>query len=211
MENDEFLPTRPEIFCRLVRDYKSSFTISLKQRRDRGFHVYREFSQFHFKLRLKQTHQCILTFCMPDVKALGISRFLTSSKLDTRLDLACMTKADTEEDERKNDGLTLDEITKECKEEFPRTARSFVIFLFEGTQGLGRFTSDNVKVLALFDLDILLVDPLENAICCFEHLFSRFRLRDVVQAEDELIHAEKHVSFFDILRQLQPWIQQPNF
>ena len=54
----------------------------------------------------------------------------------------------------------------------------------------------------------MLVDPLENATYCFKQLFSSFRLRGVVQAEDELIHTEECVFFVDVLRQLHPGIQQ---
>ena len=90
---------------------------------------------------------------------------------DFKLDLACKTKAEAEKGERKNGGLTLDEITKKNKEEFARTARSYVIFLFKGTQGLSRFKSDIVKRLG----SIMLVDPLENASYCIKQLFSSFR------------------------------------
>ena len=55
----------------------------------------------------------------------------------------------------------------------------------------------------------MLVDPSENASDCFEHLFSSFRLRGVVQAEDELVYTEEYVSFLDVLHQLHPRIQQP--
>ena len=95
------------------------------------------------------------------------------------------------------------------KEEFARTARSYVVFLFKGIQGLSRFTSDIVKGLGSFDLDIMLIDPPEIAAYCFKQLFSSFRLRGVVQAADESICVEEYLSFIDILREMHPGIQQP--
>ena len=71
-------------------------------------------------------------------------------------------------------------------------------------------TSDIVKGLGSFDLDIMLVDPPENASYCFKQLFSSFRLRGVVQQrEDELVYTEEYVSFLDVLRQSHPGTQQP--
>ena len=92
-----------------------------------------------------------------------------------------------------NEGLTLETITSNYKEEFGRNARSYVIFLFKGTQGLTRFTTDIVKGLGSFDLGLLLVDPLENAAYCFMQLFTSFRLRGVFQFEEESIYTEEYV------------------
>ena len=219
MVYDEFFPTRLELFSKLVRDFTSSFVVNQKQRRDRGFHVFRELYNFLFKLGRRcirpshlpaeTDHQAILGLSIPDVKALGVSDFLSRSKLDARLDSACKTKAEAEKYDKKNEGLTLDEITKRNKEEFARAARSYVIFLFKEVQGLSRFTCDTVKGLGSFDLDIMLTDPLENSYYCFKQLFSSFRLRGVVQAEEETLHMEEYVSFIDILRQMHPGIQQP--
>ena len=114
---DEFFPTRLEVFDRMVRDYTTSFTINLKQRRGRGFDVYREFSQFLLNvgrrcirpgnLAAETDHQGTLTFSMPDVKALCISDFLSGSKLEARLDLACKNKAEAEQLAKKNEGLRM--------------------------------------------------------------------------------------------------------
>ena len=170
---DEFFPTRLELFSRLVRDFNSSFVVNQKQRRDRGFHVFRELYNFLFKLGRRcirpahlpteTDHQAILGLSILDVKALGVSDFLSRSKLDARLDPACKTKAEAEKGDKKNEGLTLDEITKKNKDEFARAARSYVIFLFKEVQGLSRFTCDTVKGLGSFDLDTMLTDPLENS------------------------------------------------
>ena len=219
MVYDEFFPTRLELFSRLVRDFTSSFVVNQKQRRDRGFHVFRELYNYLFKLGRRcirpahlpaeTDHQAILGLSIPDVKALGVSDFLSRSKLNARLDPACKTKAQAEKGDKKNEGLTLDEITKKNKDEIARAARSYVIFLFKEAQGLSRFTCDTVKGLGSFDLDTMLTDPLENSYYCFKQLFSSFRLRGVVQAEEETLHMEEYVSFIDILRQVHPGIQQP--
>ena len=143
---DEFFPTGLEIFYRLARDYTTSFVVNFKQRLDRGFHVFRELRQFLFEvgrryirpaiLPNETDHQAILNLPLPDLQALGIGDFLSRSKQNGRLDPACKAKAEAEKGDKKNEGLTLDEITRRNKEEFARTARSYVIFLFKGTQGL---------------------------------------------------------------------------
>ena len=145
------------------------------------FHVFRKLGQFLFKVgrrcirptnRPDETdHQTILNLSVPVVKALGINDFLSRSKLDARLDLACKTEGGAEKGERKNEGLTLDGITKKNEEEFAGTGRSYAIFLFKGTQGLSSFNSNFVEGLGSFDLYIMLVDPLENASYCFKQLF----------------------------------------
>ena len=174
---DEFFSARLELFYRLVRDYVNSFVVNLKQRRDRGFHVFRELCQFLFKLGRRcirspnlpseSDFRKFLNLSNPDVKALSTADFLSRSKLDVRIAPACKSKTESEKGMKKNEGLTLDTIIANCKEEFGRNARSYVIFLFKGTQGLSRFTSDIVRGLGTFDLDVMLVDPLENAIYCF--------------------------------------------
>ena len=192
--------SRLEVFQRLVRDYTSSFTLNLKQRRDRGFHVFRELIQFLFKLGrrcirpanspIESDMLSILCLPIPDVKALSISDFRSRSKLETRLETARKVQAEAEKGERKNEGLKLEEVASKIKEEFGRSARSYVIFLFKGTQGLTRFTSDIVKGLGSFDLEIMLVESLENAAYCFKQLFTSFRLRGLLQPEEETVYTK---------------------
>ena len=216
---DPLFASRLEVFQRLVLDYTSSFTLNLKQRRDRGFHVFRELIQFIFKLGrrcirpanlpIENNMLNILCLSIPDVKALSISDFLSRSKLETRLETACKAQAEAEKGERKNEEMKLEEIASKIKEEFGRSARSFVIFLFKGTQGLTRFTSDIVKGLGSFDLEIMLVEPLENAAYCFKQLFTSFRPRGLLQPEEETVYTEEYMSFLDIFRQSHPGVQQP--
>ena len=216
---DPLFLSRLEVFQRLVRDYTSSFTLNLKQRRDRGFHVFRELIQFLFKLGrrcirpanlpIESDMLSILSLSIPDVKALSISDFLARSNLETRLEATCKVQAEAEKGKRKYEGLKLDEISSKIKEEFGRSARSYVIFLFKGTQGLTRFTSDIVEGLGSFDLEIMLVEPLENAAYCFKQLFTSFRLRGLLQPEEETVYTEEYMSFLDILRQSHPGVQQP--
>ena len=82
--------------------------------------------------------------------------------------------------------------------------------LFKGTQGLTRFTSDIVKGLGSFGLDILFADPLENAVYCFKQLFTSFRLRGVFLFEEESIDTEEYMSFLDVIRAAHLGIQQSN-
>ena len=216
---DDFFPVRLELFYRLVRHYTNSLAANLKQRRDRGFHVFRELCQFLFKLGRRcirstnlppeSDYRKILSLSIPDVKALSIADFLSRSKLNAKLAPACEAKAEAEKCDKKNKGLTLDTITGNGKEEFGRNARSYMIFLFKSTQGLTRFTSDIVKGLSSFDIDVMLVDPLENASYCFNQLFTSFRPRGVFQSDEESVYPEEYLSFLDIIRSSHPDIQQP--
>ena len=122
--------------------------------------------------------------------------------------MACKTKADAEKGEKKKEGVTLEAISTNYKEEFGRTDRSYVVFLFKGTRWLTCFTSYFVKMLGSFDLDLLRVDPLENAAYCFKQMFTSFRLRGVSQPEEESIYTEDYMSFLEVLRQLHPEIQK---
>ena len=181
--------------------------------------MFRELVQFLFKLGrhcirpanlpIESDMLNILCLSIPDVKALSISDFLSRSKLETRLETVCKAQAEVEKGERKIEGLMLEEIASKIKEEFGRSARSYVIFLFEGAQVLTRFTSDIVKGLGSFDLEIMLVEPLENAAYCFKQLFTSFRLRESLQPEEETVYTEEYMSFLDILRQSHPGVQQP--
>ena len=94
-------------------------------------------------------------------------------------------------------------------EEFGRSARGYVAYLLGATQKLSRFTSDTVKGLGSFDLEILLVDPMDRACYCFKQLFTSFRLRGVVDSSEETVYAEEYLSFVDELRRLHPDMQQP--
>ena len=208
-----------DLFYRLVQDYTTSFVLNTKQRRDRGFHVYLELGQLLFKVGRRcirsinlpgeNDHQAIFNLSITDANAFSIADFLSRSKLDTRLNSICKARAEAEQGEKRKEGLTLETNTSNYKEEFGRKARSNVIFLFKGTQGLTRFTSDIVKGLGSFDLDIILVDPLENGAYCFKQLFTSSRLRGVFQSEEESICTEEYMSFLDVVRAAHPGIQQP--
>ena len=105
-----------------------------------------------------------------------VDDFITRSKLGPRLDIGCKQKAEKERNEGDNKNLSLEEITANNREEFGRSARGYVVYLVGATHKLSRFTSDIVRGLGSFDLEVLLVDPVEQAMYCFKQLFSSFRL-----------------------------------
>ena len=141
---------------------------------------------------------------MADTKALSVADFLSRSKLSKKLATACKLKAEAEMSEKKNEKLTLAEVTENIKADFGRTARSYVVTLFTTAQKLQRFTSDIVRGLGSFDLDVMLVDPISLATICFKELFTSFRLRGVLLADEETIYFEEYLSFLDELRKLHP-------
>ena len=137
--------------------------MTLKSRRDRGFHANKELCQFLFKL----DSRCVRSNSLPaeDYNAIKIgtsTRYLLQKKDSKKLG------------EEKNKTLSLDEVTTNNREEFGRSARRYVTSLLNAAHGLTQFTSDIVEGLWSFDLDIMLVDPLEQDAFCFKQFFSRF-------------------------------------
>ena len=105
--------------------------------------------------------------------------------------------------------MSLESIAANCRDEFGRSARGYVAYLLGATQKLTRFTSDIVRGLGSFDLEILLVDPVEQATYCYKQLFTSFRLRGVVDPGEEPVYTDEYLSFVDELRPLHPDMQQP--
>ena len=118
----------------------SSFTSNLKQRRDRGFHVYRDLGLYLFKLGRRCVNSSsipeesdfpsIYNLVLADTKALTVTDFLSRSKLNEKLAPACKLKAEGEMTEKKIEKLTLDQVTENIKAEFGSTARNYVVTLF---------------------------------------------------------------------------------
>ena len=214
-----FIPVIIGLFAMYSFLDTNSFTLNLKSRRDRGFYVYKELCQFLFKLARRcirpsslpadNDNHGILQFSFPEAKAMVVDDFKTRSKLGPRLDLGCKQKAEKKRNEGDNKNLSLEEITANNREEFGRSARGYVVYLVGATQKLNRFTSDIVRGLGSFDLEVLLVDPVEQAMYCFKQLFSSFRLRGVVDQGEEPVYTEEYLSFIDELRRLHPGVQQP--
>ena len=196
----------------------NSFTLNLKSRRDRGFHVYKELCQYLFKLARRcirpsslpadNDNNGILQFSFPEAKALVVDDFITRSKRGSRLDIGCRQKAEKERNEGDNKNLSLEEIAANNREEVGRSARGYVAYLVGATQKLNRFTSNIVRGLGSFDLEILLVDPVAQATYCFKQHFSSFRLRGVVNPGEEPVYTEEYLSFIDEFRRLHPEVQQ---
>ena len=151
----------------------------------------------------------ILSPSFPDAKALTFEDFITHSKLGTRLNTCCRRKAEKEMGEDQSKTLNLDDVTANNREEFGRSARGYVANLLKSTQGLTRFTSDIVRGLGSFDLEIMLVDPIEQATYCFRQLFTSFRLRGIFLSDEETLYLEEYLSFIDELRRAHPDVQQP--
>ena len=148
-------------------------------------------------LPAKNDYQGILGLSFPDAKALPIEDFITRSKLGTRLGTRCRRKAEKEMGEERNKTSSLDEVAANNREEFGRSARGYVAHILKTTQGLTRFTSDIVRGLGSFDLEIMLSDPLEQATYCFKQLFTSFRLRGIFQPDEEALYLEEYLSFLD--------------
>ena len=82
-------------------------------------------------------------------------------------------------------------------------------YLFNAAQSNLQLTSDIVKGLGSFDLDIMFCAPLSQALYCFKQLFRCFQFRNYFQPEDESLLTEEFLAFLDELRKEMPNMTQP--
>ena len=191
----------------------------LVERRDHGFHIYRQLCQFLLKLGRRcikpkslppeSDLSGILNIVVSDARALTVTDFIARSKLEQRLNVACKIKAEKELSDRKGNRANLPKLVKEGKEEFGRLARAYVAYLFHAAQNNLQLTSDIVRGLGSFDLDIMFRSPLSQALYCFKLLFRSFQLRGYFQPADESVCTEEYLSFLDELRKEMPELDQP--
>ena len=191
----------------------------LVDRRDHGFHIYRQLCLYLFKLgrrciKAKSLPQetdlaGILSVSVSDDRALAVPDFIARSKLDQRLNTACKLKAEKELGDKKANRANLPNLVKQSKEEFERLGCSYVAYLFHAAQNNSQLTSDIVKGMGSFDLDIMFRSPLSQALHCFKQLFRSFHVRGYYQANDESICTEEYLSFVDELRKEFPDLDQP--
>ena len=197
----------------------TSFVPHLVERRDHGFHVYRQMCQYLFKLGRRcirsrslpqETDLCgILDVSVSQARALPVSDFIARSKLEQRLNTACKITAEKELSDKKASRATLPKLIKDNKEEFGRLGRSYVSYLFHAAQSNLQLTSDFVKGMGSFDLDIVFRSRLSQALYCFKQLFRSFHVRGYYQADEESICTEEYLSFLDELRKEFPDLDQP--
>ena len=188
-------------------------------RRDHGFHIYRQLCQFLLKLGrrcmrpkgLPQENDLseILSISVSDTRALSITDFIVRSKLEQRLSVACKIKAERELSDKKGGRANLPKLIQEAKEDFGRLGRAYVAYLFHSAQSNLQLTSDIVKGLGSFDLDIMFRCPLSQALYCYKQLFRSFQLRGYFQSDEESIYVEEYLSFLDELRKELPDLDQP--
>ena len=197
----------------------TSFVPHLVERRDHGFHIYRQLCQFLLKLgrrcmrpkNLPQENDLsgILNISVSDTRALTVTDFIVRSKLEQRLNTACKIKAERELSDKKGSRANLPKLVKDAKEDFGRLGRAYVAYLFHSAQSNLQLTSDIVKGLGSFDLDIMFRCPLGQALYCYKQLFRSFQLRGYFQPDEESVYTEEYLSFLDELRKELPELDQP--
>ena len=111
------------------------------------------------------------------VTALTVTEFISRIKLGFRLRVPCRAMAERDLRDKQNQGLPMDALANKNKDDFGRSARSYILHLFGTVQSQKSLTTDLMKGLGSFDLDTLLHDPLSHADYCFTQLFTSFRLR----------------------------------
>ena len=153
----------------------------------------------------------ILDLPIAEAKALKITEFLSRMKIGAKFDHACKVKADREKHDKKYQGEPIEAVIKAVKEEFGRLARSYLVYLLSETQGLKGLTTNIIRGLCAFDLNTLLVEPLELGKYCIGQLFSSFRLRDYYSPTEESQCLDEYITFVDDLRQRYTSMSQPTF
>ena len=99
--------------------------------------------------------------------ALSVTVFLNQKKLGSKFDHACKVRSESKLHEKKDQKLTLEELTTKTREEFGRLASSYRTHLFEDTRSHFDFTTMVAQGLGSFALVILLKSPLSLATMCF--------------------------------------------
>ena len=153
----------------------------------------------------------ILDVSIADAKALNVTKFVSRMKFGPKIDHACKVKADREKHDKKYAGVSIKEVIPKVKEEFARSAPSYLVYLFRETKGLKVLTADIIKGLGTFDLNTLLIDPPELGTHCLRQLFSSSCLRGYYDLAEETQCCEEYVTFVDSLRQQNSGMSQPTF
>ena len=122
--------------------------------------------------------------------------------------MASKIRTEWDKQEEKIESLSM-KLINVNKEEFGRTARSFVTYLFNTVQKLKRPTGDIVKGHGAFNLQMLLIGRDEHAVYCFTQLFMSFKLRSYFEADKGSICRDEYRSFIDELRRAFSELVQP--
>ena len=136
----------------------NSFTISLGEGRDRSFYYDRELCQILMalgrrcvnpkNLPAEGSFTKILDISIADAKALNITEFLSRTKFGLKFYHACKVSADREKHDKKHEGVLIKEVIPKVKEEFARSASSYLVYLFRETQILKALQLISSKVWA---------------------------------------------------------------
>ena len=151
----------------------------------------------------------VLDLDLSATAALSVTVFLNRKKFGSKFDHAFKVRAEAELHEKKDEKLTLEELTTETRQEFGRLARSYVTHLFEDTRSQFDFTTMVAQGLDSIDLVILLKSPQSLATMCCGKLLMTFRLRWYFTADQETPAQEEFLSFADEVRASYADFDQP--
>ena len=143
------------------------------------------------------------------VPALTVTEFLNKSKLGQKLETACKLKAERDRRDKKNAGLSLEVLTKRNKEDFGRQARSYVTNVLSEAQGHIGLTSDIVKGLGAFDLNVILEGNHQQGESCARQLFSNLQLRGHFAEDQETQCLEEYQTLVEEFLRLYSEMAQP--
>ena len=145
----------------------------------------------------------LLSFDLDTLVPLAPSDFLKRLKLRGDLDGSSRVKAERDSS-MKPGSLAVSELASKIKENFARSAITYILDFARAVQADSRLTMGLVKGMASFDAHVLFSLPLDVASRCFGELFSSFRLKSWVQTGDLTLYRDEYLSFVDGLRITHP-------
>ena len=101
---------------------------------------------------------------------------------------------------RKNLSSIIESLTETVRDSFATQARCYVVFVLDSFLKDIRVTAGIVRGMASFDATVLLSQPMDQTLFCFQALYHSFHLRGWVQEADETDYREEYVEFLDQFR-----------
>ena len=182
----------------------------MTKQRDSGFFTFGELCRFLRKLcgrSILPKHtpadsdwSGLLQFSLSDCRELSCRDFFSRLKLKFDLEEASRSKAKKDNAGRKNLSSVIESLTETVRDSFATQARRYVVFVLDSLLKDIRVTAGIVRGMASFDPNVLMSQPMDQALFCFRALYYSFQLRGWVQEADEADYREEYVEFLDQFR-----------
>ena len=169
----------------------------MTKRRDSGFFTFGELCRFLRKLcgrTILPKHtpadsdwSGLLQLSLSDCRELSCRDFLSRPKLKFDLEEASRSKAKKDNAGRKNLSSVIESLTETVRDSFATQARRYVVFVLDSLLKDIRVTAGIVRGIASFDPNVLLSQPMDQALFCFRALITAFNCVDGSRRPTRLI------------------------